>query len=73
MDEEVDPRAGSSFCGTCRKRRGPAHSGRFCSCCHAAELQETELCGSPQSESLAWSEDENLLSDDYLESLGDDV
>ena len=71
MDAEVDPRAGSSFCGTCRKRHGPARSGRFCSCCQAGAQAEAEWCGSP--ETVACSEDEELSRDEYLVRLGDDA
>jgi hypothetical protein len=70
MDEEVDPRAGTSFCTACRKRRGPpTRSGRFCSCCQAGAQAEAEWSGSP--ETVAWSEDEELSRDEYLVRLGD--
>ena len=48
MDEEVDPRAGSSFCSVCRKRHGPAR-GRSCCCGHAEAAPLTVDCSSPDS------------------------
>jgi len=56
MDDCVDPRAGMSFCRTCRKRRGPA-GPRRCD------------CGRPAALVISDEADAHMAADDYISAL----